>query len=341
MTDRLQVVGVTSRSEASREAVAAAFGVPTFETVDQVLEQRPEFVLVAVSPAATEGVVRQVAGAGVRVLAETPPALTLDGLRSLWSDLGPGGLVQVAEQSMLMPSHEAKLVAVRRGLIGRPSSVHVSSNHGYHAIAIMRSLLGVGLEPATVRASAFTAPMVHPVLFDQWQSDRAPRPTRTTIATVDFGDGRMGLYDFTDLQWFSPFRHRRLVIRGAVGEIDGDSVLRLGDETAVGSTLRRRFTGIDMNHEGFDLDHISLDGEVVYRNQYRGLRLSDEDIAAMRLLDLMVAWIRGEAPAPYPLGAGCHDHLVALAITEAASTDAPVTTDDAPWSSSPSSTYCS
>ena len=330
MTDRLSVVGVTSRSVESRSAVAAAYRVPTLESIDEVLAQRPDFVLVAVTPRATDRIVRQVASAGVRVLAETPPALDVDGLRSLWSEVGATGLVQVAEQSMLMPSHEAKLAAVRHGVIGQPTSVHVSSNHGYHAVAIMRALLDVGLEPATVRASVFSALMAHPLLFAEWQDDVAPRPTRTTIATIDFGFG-MGLYDFTDLQWFSPFRHRRLVIRGEIGEIDGDSVLRLGDETVVASRFVRRTTGVDMNHEGFDLDQISLDGEVLYRNPYRGLRLSDEDIAAMRLLDLMIAWVRDEGPAPYPLAAGCPDHHVALAITEAAKSDRTVTTDDVPW----------
>ena len=330
MTDRLEVAGVSSRSAESRATAAARFGVATFESVEGLLEERPDFVLVSVSPQVTDTLVREIAKAGVRVLAETPPALKVDGLRELWSDFGSSGLVQVAEQSMLMPSHEAKLAAVRKGVIGQPTSVHVSSNHGYHAVAIMRAILGIGLAPVIVRASTFTAPMSHPVLFDQWQADRTPRPTRTTIATLDFGAG-MGLYDFTDLQWFSPFRHRRLVIRGEAGEFDGDSLLRLGDDTVVGSTFIRRTTGIDMNHEGFDLDHISLDGEVLYRNPYRGLRLSDEDIAAMRLLDLMIDWIRGDGPEPYPLAAGCHDHLVALAIGDASRADGSVTTADAPW----------
>jgi predicted dehydrogenase len=330
MTDRLTVVGVTSRSVESRDRAAAVVGAPSCGSVDELLAQRPDVVLVVVAPDVTDGIVRQVAGAGVRVLAETPPALGADGLRSLWTDVGETGLVQVAEQSMLMPTHEAVLNAVRRGVIGTPTSVHVSSNHGYHAVAIMRALLGVGLGPATVRASTFKAPMAHPVLFDEWQDDVTPRPTRTTIATLDFGS-TMGLYDFTDLQWFSPFRHRRLIVRGETGEIDGDSLLRLGERTVVPSRFLRRYTGIDMNHEGFDLDHISLDGEIVYRNPYRGLRLSDEDIAAMRLLDLTIDWIHGDGPEPYRLAAGSHDHLLALAIGDAARAGQPVSVGDEPW----------
>lgn len=41
------------------------------------------------------------------------------------------------------------------------------------------------------------------------------------------------------------------------------------------------------------------------------------------------AW---ESPAPYPLAEGMQDHLIALAVEEAAETDRPVVTDVQPWS---------
>lgn len=330
MTDRLDVVGMTSRSSETRAKVAATFGTPTFESVDALLAQRPDFVLVAVSWAAAADLVRTVVAAGVPVMVETPPAWEADALRALWADVGHTGLVQVAEQSMHMPSHAAKLAAVRDGLVGTPTAVQVSSNHGYHAVAIMRAFLEVGFEPATVRATSFKAPMVHPLLYDQWQPDRTPRPARTTIATLDFGQS-MGLYDFTDLQWFSPIRHRRLVVRGDHGEIDGDSVLRLRGDAVVPSTFIRRYAGVDMNHEGFDLDHISLDGEIRYRNPHVGLRRSDEDIAATSLLDAMAYWVAGQGPEPYPLASGCQDQLLFLAIETAARSGNSVTTTCEEW----------
>ena len=97
----------------------------------------------------------------------------------------------------------------------------------------------------------------------------------------------MGLYDFTDNQWWNPLRARRIVIRGSNGEFVDDRLVRLADATSpVESRLHvRRQTGIDLNLEGVDLDHISFDGRVVYRNPFKGSRLSEDDIAVAALLE--------------------------------------------------------
>lgn len=329
-SDRYDIIGLTSRSEQTRHKVASSFGVPGYDSVEALLDALPDLVLVAVSWNVGDALVRQIAKAGVRVLAETPPAPDVTSLRQLWADVGATGLVQVAEQSLLMPSHDAKLSAVQAGVIGEPTAVHVSSNHGYHAVAIMRGFLGITFEPVTVRASTFSAPVVHPLLYDEWQPDATPQRATTVVATLDFGSS-MGLYDFTDLQWFNPVRHRRLVVRGTHGEIDGDSVLRLSGAAAVQSRFLRRYTGVDMNHEGFDLDHISLDGNLLFRNPYRGQRLSDEDIAALRVLDATATWARGEGPPPYPLAQASQDHLIALAISEAAKLGTTITATQEAW----------
>ena len=95
--------------------------------------------------------------------------------------------------------------------------------------------------------------------------------------------------------------------------------------------MLRRQTGIDLNLEGFDLDHISFDGRVVYRNPFRGSRLSEDDIAVADLLERTGAWARGEGPAPYPLAEGLQDHLVSLAIEQSATTGRDVTTTIEAW----------
>ena len=304
--------------------------VPTFASLDEV---RPDFVVTAVPWEVNPGVVTDAVRRGLPVLAETPPAPDVDGLRELWQAVGGSGLVQVAEQYLLVPAHAARLAAVRLGLIGTPTQVQVSSTHQYHAVALMRGLLGAGRGPVTVRASSTTAPLVDPLSRDGWTGDDTPKPATTTIATLDFGDGLSGLYDFTDNQWHNQLRFRRILIRGTHGELRDDEIVRLaGPRTIVRTPLVRRQTGYDLDLDGFDTDTITYGGEVLYRNPYPGRRFNDEEIAIATLIEQTAAWVRGDGPPPYPLADGLQDHLVALAVEESAGTDSTVTTGVQAWS---------
>lgn len=328
--DRLRCAGVVARRPERGDALTAAWGVPAHRTVDDLLAaDRPDFVIASVSWAAMPGVVRDLVAAGVHVLAETPPAPDLDGLRSLWADLtssGPGpDAVSVAEQYTRMPGHAARLEVVRSGAIGQPTSVEISSTHLYHAVSLVRHLLDVGLDEAVVSAREFRAPLVDPLTPGGWVPDAVPEPRTTTLATIDFGDGRMGLYDFVENQWWNPLRGRRLLVRGSHGELSDDTVVRLVEPaTPVTSRLEYRRTGVDLNLEGNDLVHVSFDGRVVYRNAWVGTRLSEDDIAVAALLEAEGAYARGEGPQPYPLADAMQDHAIGLAIGESARTGADV-----------------
>ncbi len=329
--DRFAVTGVATRTAQRGAEVTAQWSVPAVRTIDELLRAGPDFVIVSVPWAQTPSAVRELVAANVAVLAETPPAPDADGLRALWDDVGASGLVQVAEQYLLLPGHAARLSLIRDGVVGTATSAQISSTHLYHAVSMIRGYLEAGFSPAVVTAQAFTAPLADPLGKDGWSGDARARDVATTLATVDFG-GAMGLYDFTDNQWWNPLRTRRVVVRGSTGELVDDRVVRLVDATTpVTSYLVRRQLGIDLNLEGHDLDTISFDGRVVYRNPFRGARLADEDIAIATLLDGMRAWLHGDGPPPYPLAEACHDHLISLAITESAQTGRPVKTGAAPW----------
>jgi predicted dehydrogenase len=306
--------------------------VPTFSSLSDV---HPDFVVTAVPWDANPAVIVEAVERGLPVLAETPPAPDRDGLHALWRRTGDSGLVQVAEQYLMVPAHAARLEAVRRGVIGEPTQVQVSSTHMYHAVSLIRGFLGLLGRPGgpvTVRAVRTTAALVDPLTRDGWTDDPEPKPATTTIATIDFGDGRSGLYDFTDNQWHNQLRFRRIVVRGTRGELRDDEVVRLTEpRTVVRGPLVRRQTGYDLDLEGFDTDTITLGAEVLFRNPFPGARLNDEEIAISTLLSRMAAWVRGAGPPPYPLIDGAQDHLIALAVEEAANTDRTVTVPAQPW----------
>jgi predicted dehydrogenase len=332
--DLLTVVGVAGRRPERTVEVAAEWGTIAYPTAAVlVADGAPEFVISSVPWEVNPGMIEQLVGLGVAVLSETPPAPDQAGLAALWDRVGDSGRVQVAEQYPLMPLHAARLAAVRRGLIGTPTSVQISSTHQYHAMALIRAFLGAGIGPATLQGNTFRSPLLDPMARDGWAADPGPREAGTTIATVDLGAAGMGLYDFTDNQWHNRLRSRRLVVRGSHGEIVDDTVTRwAGPERIVRSSLERRQSGYDLDLEGYDTEWIGVDGEELWRNPFLGLRLSDEEIAILTMLVATAAWVRSAGPPPYPLAQAIHDHALALAVDESVALGRSVTIEPGRWS---------
>lgn len=324
--DGLDCVGVLSRSPKD-------LPVPVYQTVHECLTAaKPDFVVTAVPWEVTPPLVVSLVKRGVRVLAETPPAPDLLGLRRLWTAVGESGLVQVAEQYTRMPAHAARLALVRSGAIGTPTRADVSSTHQYHAVSLIRTMLGVGRGPVEVRATRTTAPLADPLSRDGWADPVEVRQATTTIATITFSGGGFGVYDFTDNQWHNQILNRRLLVRGTTGELRDDDVVRLAaDRTIVRTPIVRRQTGYDLDLDGFDTDHITWGADVLYRNPYQGQRWNDEEIAIATLLADTAAWVRDEGPPPYPLADGMHDHRIALAIEESADNDTVARVANEPW----------
>jgi D-threo-aldose 1-dehydrogenase len=252
---------------------------------DLIASYKPDFVVASVNRVATPEIIETCVRHGTPVLVETPPALDLVAMRELWQRLSQPELVQVAEQYPYLPKLQALRALIDAGRLGDVTAAEVSWTHGYHAVAMLRGLLGAEFREAAVTAQAFTAPVTASLTRAGWPDRTTVTSVTRTIALLNFGD-LLGVYDFTDDQWFHPLMGRRLTVRGTTGEIIGDRVTTLVDHrTPVAATLQRRQTGVDGDLEGFDLDTISLGFDVLYRNPFQGARLSDEDIAIATVLD--------------------------------------------------------
>lgn len=331
--EELECVGVVARRDNIRRELADRWRIPVVASQAELIEKfRLDFVVTCVSWESNPRVIEEAVSHGLPVLAETPPAPDLEGLRRLWERVGTSGLVQVAEQYCHMPTHAARLTAVRQGIIGELGSVQISSTHLYHAVSLIRRYLNIGFEPASVSARRFTAPLIQPSDRSGWTHETVPRQATTTIATIEFAGGRSALYDFTENQSRNHLRSRRLLLRGSHGEINDDRVIRWADaETIIESRIVRRQSGYELDHEGFDTAHLSLDGGVLWRNPFFGHRLNDEDIAMSTALVGMARWVRGEAPPPYPLAEAAQDHLIGLAIEQSADEGRLVTSETEGW----------
>ncbi|MFT4030269.1 MAG: Gfo/Idh/MocA family oxidoreductase [Protaetiibacter sp.] len=326
-----EVAGLVSRSAGTRAATEAAWGVPGFAHVDELVDvTRPEFVVLSVPRTVVPGIVEHLVDRGVPVLTETPPAIDLGAAEELFRRVAGRGVVQVAEQYHRSPVLAAQLAIARSGRLGTVSQAMVAQCHDYHGVSVLRRALGVRGEAAIITASVFESPLVA-------GPDRTGDPVEERIVTArqltarfDFGD-RLGIYDFAPEQYFSWIRANRLLVRGDRGEIRDGEVRSLESfDHPVVEELRRVSTGEGGNLEGMFLRGIQLGAEWVFANPFMPSRLNDDEIAIASMLLGMREHIGG-GPDVYSLAEASQDLYLALVMKEAAATGAPVRTSPRAW----------
>lgn len=329
---KIGIAGVVVRDAERREAFAAEWGVPCFDSIDALLgATSPDFVIASVSQPAMPEVCLALARHGVPILAETPPATDLDGLISLYEKLGElGARIQVAEQFWAQPLHAARQAVVDSGAIGPVSQVYLSLCHGYHAMSLIRRLLGAGFTDAEIRGQRFTSRVVAgPDRFGPPREERLVDVVNDS-AWLDFG-GQAAQYDFCQPQYWSWIRGQRVCIRGERGEIVDDVVTYLEDEvTPIRSRIVRHEAGRHGNHEGFHLKGMQFLDRWVYRNPVAPARLNDEEIAIAHCMLAMQRYVESGVPF-YSLAEACQDQYLALAVTDAIASGDTVRTRSQAW----------
>ncbi|HEX4058034.1 MAG TPA: Gfo/Idh/MocA family oxidoreductase [Galbitalea sp.] len=333
--DLFAAVGVLSRTHGSASRFGERFGIPTVGDVDELLSRgAPDFVLLSVSADSAAALLVELARRGIPTLVETPIAASIEEMMNLARELPAGAPIQSAEQYRFQPQHAARLEVARRGLLGAVSSTRVSSAHFYHGVSLMRAALGIGFERARIVASSYRDRTTASLGRDGWSADSPVNTTERVIANIEFPDaGSLGLYDFTEEQYFSPIRSRHFSIAGTSGDLVDDSVhLLTGPGEPLHLALRRDTTGTDGDLEGSFLRRITMGERVVYTNPLAPARLSDDEIAIGSVLMGMAEFVR-DGTALYPFADAAEDQYLSLLIREAVETGGPVETKDRPWAS--------
>jgi predicted dehydrogenase len=294
-----------------------------------------DFVVISVPRQASAPLIREVVQRGTPVLAETPPATDRDELTDLYSQLGAASPVQVAEQYQFQPQHAARLEAVRAGLIGAVGSTRVSVAHGYHAVSLIRLILGVGFSDALIDGSSIRDRVLSGRGRDAWSETLGLTDSSRVTARLRF-DTREGVYEFNGQQYFSPIRSRHLAIYGERGEIvDGTISYFKAAGHAVHLNIQREECGADGDLEGYFLRQVTAGDHVVYRNPFAPARLSDDELAVAEVMARMSSFVDG-GPAFYGLADACHDHYLSLLIDEAVASGEVVYSKPQVWTSAQS-----
>ncbi|WP_379132249.1 Gfo/Idh/MocA family protein [Paenibacillus sp. sgz500958] len=332
LPDRFAVGAMFIRNPQKAEELRRVWNVNVYTTLEEFIEKGGyAYAVVCMSKSASTEYILKLAAAGIYVLAETPPAPDLQGLIDLWNQVGSSGKVQIAEQYLFQPMHAARISLARSGKLGEISQAQVSAAHGYHGISLIRQLLDLRFENATIRGQSFGSPIIN-------GPDRSGPPaaeqesvSSQTIATLDFG-GKLGVFDFTREQYFSWFRKNRMLIRGSRGEIVNEDVAWLESfDTPLYSRMQRMDAGHGGNLEGFYLKGIMCGSEWLYHNHYAPARLSEDEIAIAESLTRMSQYVQG-GPSFYSLAEGSQDHYLGLLIDQAAASGETITSETQIWS---------
>nr|WP_159882079.1 Gfo/Idh/MocA family oxidoreductase [Paenibacillus puerhi] len=332
LPEQFRVSGMVVRDETKGRSMEALWQVATYRTLEQLLDkEQPDFVVLSINPSSAMDEMLELAERGVPVLAETPPAPHLDGLLGLHDRLTlQGARIQIAEQYQFHPVQEARQAIIKSGRLGSVNQVTVSISHLYHAVSLIRKMLGVQFENVSIRGMKFESDWVAgPNRSGPPTEDRLIKSERA-LAWLDFGD-KLGIYDFTKDQHRSWTRSNHLCIRGERGEIF-DNRISIQDPscTQIQLELKRINKGEYENAEGYFLKGIMAGERWVYENPFMPARLYDDEIAIAACLQKMAVYAAG-GPEFYGLPDASQDHYIGMLMEQAIRTGETVVSARQPW----------
>ncbi len=331
LPDLFRVSGVVVRDASRASLLGQTWGVATYGTVEELVKRTtPGFVVVSVAKPAAPAVIRELVAHGLPILAETPPAPDLDGLKELYRLTLDGAHIQVAEQYAFQPLHAARIAVAQSGRLGSVSQAQVSVTQDYHAMSLIRRLLGLQFEDAVIRAQRFLSPIVAGPTRQGPPTEEKTVVVPQIIAQLDFGD-KLGIYDYANDQHRSWVRSSRVLVRGDRGEIHDTRVRYLRDFiTPITLDLLRQDAGQEGNLEGYFHKGILLGDDWVYRNPFAPARLNDDEIAVATSLADMAAYVQGGPPV-YSLAEAAQDHYLGLMVHQAIESGQPMRTTRQIW----------
>lgn len=332
LPEQFQISGMVVRDEEKGQVIEQEWKVRTYRTLEELLDkEQQDFAVLSVARSVAPDFLFELAERGIPVLTETPPASDLDGLLKLHELTLRGARIQVAEQYHHQPLHAARLALVQSGRLGTVAEAYVSTAHDYHGMNLMRRLLGVGYSPVRIRAMSFESPLMGGPTRSGPPTEETIMTSRRDMAWLEFQEGKLGVYDFTNEQYRSWARSNTVTVRGERGEIADQRINALVDyATPQHIDFKRINKGENNNLEGYFLQGIMAGDQWVYHNPFLYARLSDDEIAIAVCLSKMAEYAAG-APSSYGLPEASQDHYLALMIKQAIATGETVTTELQPW----------
>ena len=343
-----ELCAMLCRTQEKAEQTAAAHGIHTTTSVEECVELKPDFIIVAVNKDSIADVSKKWLERGFTVLCETPASLKLETLHELWTLYEQGAKLAVAEQYIYYPFYHAIGQVLKREWIGDPYCAVVSLAHEYHGASLIRSFLREDMTPFQVTGKTFTFPTVETMSRYEQFADGRMADKKRTVAVFEFADGKVGLYDFDSEQYRSSIRHNYLNIRGPRGEIKDNKIFYLDqDNLPQSAELEVTTRTVEVpGEENPNLKRIGQITQIGFKDSHDTVRipffenaaLASDETAIAEVMYGVAAYAKGERPRSgelrkpyYPLRSALQDSYMTILLQQAIAAGETVRSTEQPW----------
>ena len=338
LPNEVNLVSVWGRSEESARKLGESLGVPWYTNIEKLTkETSPQIGIVCVAYNANGIAGLMAVEHGLHVLLETPIAHKLSEADAIIRMAKKRGLkVEVAEQFHRRPLEQLKLKLIESGLFGRVyTAFNDFAGHGYHGVSVMRSYLGFDAKPIQV-----TGEVQHNPLAAHWsrlENKFGPRTETQEHGMINFRDGKLGIFHWTDvgydsaLRWWRSsrfFAEKGMGISVGVG-IDIDERITLlspNGEAPQFVTIERQFERVDggalvamIAHTGnAEIPTVRWENPFKPVIQGHGVQWHDDEIGVAGCLMSLVHAVRYDTSPTYGGEQARLDQEIVLAIQKSA-----------------------
>jgi predicted dehydrogenase len=334
--DGVELVAVWGRGEESARKLGASLDVPAYTDLDRLIrETAPHIGVVSVAYSANGQVGLLAVEHGLNVLLETPIAHKLSEADAIVEAARRNGVkIEIAEQFHRRPLEQIKLKLIASGLFGRVySSFNDFAGHGYHGVSVMRSYLGFDAKPVRVTGAVRTYD-----LAPHWSriaDTTGPREETQEHGIVEFEDGRLGIFHWTNIGYDSAlrwWRSSRFLAEKGMGVTVGVgldveerlSLLAPGGQAPDFITIERRYERVDggalvamVAHTGDpETPIVQWDNPFRPRVKGHGVQWHDDEIGVAGCIQSLVDAVRNDAEPTYGPYQGRLDQEIILAIRQ-------------------------
>ncbi|MDR1540791.1 MAG: Gfo/Idh/MocA family oxidoreductase [Clostridiales bacterium] len=314
LSEDFELCSMRFRTQEKADLFKKEYDIPATTSMDEFKSSKPDFVVDVVGYYDVGKAAADLLRDDIPVLAETPPAATVQELCDLWNlSAAKKSKILVAENYFEEPPYAAMIEAVKRGYLGDAQTVTVANTHEYHAFSVMRIILDEMNSPLTMIGKKMDLELT----LTNDHAGNSIRDGSIEIAEryhviLNFANGKTGFYDFAISQYWSDIRSYYIMVQGSRGEIKDKDIWFLdSNQIPRQSCFHSNLTG-----DG-GLVSISIRDDVVYENKLLSKGIGDNIGVCSMLLNMKNYLETGFAP--YPFADGLQDAYLTKLLHECGS----------------------